>query len=536
MPSTLSILDVLRAGQLDPTNDPDNPLRGPVATTPAEAPAERPAQVIDFGSPLANFIAGRTAVGGRIASGLSDLSVTRDLGSPVANFLFGRAATGDRAAAQVVAPLIQGLIQQQRDRQERDAVIQTEQRRQALAQQGVRGFQEALSTGDLDGAERVAATLQASGMNVGALLTMVGRARSSRLAEVIAQSDLSDPTKAIIIAGLRDGSIDAKTALEKITAHNSATAFDIRQADDGSLIRINKATGETQVVSPGLGKVVGSGSSLVRPGPQGPFAAFTAPTAPDKESITKVTADQIADINGVADKTGFRATETTRFSEIPDSVWAAIRQQKIDDAAARKASLVAAVQAGQENALAPAHVQTRTFNVKTLQPVQGARTVNQINEGIDSGQLVTADPKDISDARQGRSLVQPLNDVERVVKKLMAIAPGQNVANAAKLAVQRGLATDADARVIEAYSESLGLRIGAVWNKGRPTEADKRAAQIWLPNSTDTVQTALSRIGRLRWMLQSSEDIFLGRPPRDFQDSSFVNVGGKTITIPGGVR
>lgn len=474
----LSILKLLGAGQEAP--GAENPLSQAPVTGPAQTanPAQMPGMDPRVATVLANTLAGRAAISGRAA------------GNPQFQ------DTAAIAGLQALAPHLKA----NQDAALAQAAVEASQR-------GVAAFRDKVAQGDWDAAEAMLPTFEAAGMKVNAMQEIVkaGRLRKTGtdLVAAVEASTLAPPTKAAIVAGLKSGSIDPKVVVEMIQSRVGEQ---------------EKATADANKPVP-----LAANASLVRP--TDGSVITTAPAPPEKPVVTKVTAEQIGAINSVAYKTGFRATEETRFSEIPDSVWGAIREQKRAETAADKAALMEAARIGRDNDPAPPTILARTFDAKTLQPLQGVRSNRVVNEGIDSGRYITADPKDVVQAREARNLMLPLDDVERIAKKLLAIAPGQNLANAMKLALARGLATDDDARVMEAYKDSLGLRIGAVWNKGRPTKADAEAAAVWLPRPTDTVSGALARVHRLRWMLQSSDDILLGKNPRAYQDPSAAPSG-----------
>jgi hypothetical protein len=432
---------------------------------------------------------------------------------PAMQVLMGRASTGDKAAASAVAPLIEAQMRQRAATQLQQMKGQQEAARAQAFAQGVRGVQERLAANDVDGATMLLPGLSEMGLSESAiksLQTVIDRHRTKLGAAKMADFYRAHPDLA---AALEEGQITVEQALTRADERRKLRE---EQARADRPKTISTPGGGQALQDPASGAIIDPllvpGQFSLSPGqtqfqqtPAGPQPV--ASVAPKADEGTKLTAGQIEDLGA----SGVRLNGRSRADEIQPQEWALVearkRQARIDD----KLSLVDAVRAGRENERVPTSELARYVEPGALTPARAGTTYKQLQELEGTGKLVHVDPTDVRAVKEFRSYEGPLKDMEASARKLLAMAPGKNLSTAVKLYVGRGLG-DSDARVLTGYQQTLGLAVGAVLNKGRPTEADAEAVRALLPNETDTVQSAVEKLNRFRFIMKSREAALLNLP------------------------
>jgi hypothetical protein len=141
----------------------------------------------------------------------------------------------------------------------------------------------------------------------------------------------------------------------------------------------------------------------------------------------------------------------------------------------------------------------------------GERSPHATANDVVDGTVILLSPKEDEAFREvqvTRDLVKGQRDR---LAKIVASAPGENIPNAIKLAIQRGIASNADLTVFERLREALGVKLGAIYNRGRPTEPDALKFAALMGSIWDTKGTGLATVDTLLGMLDDEERVLLGR-------------------------
>ena len=130
----------------------------------------------------------------------------------------------------------------------------------------------------------------------------------------------------------------------------------------------------------------------------------------------------------------------------------------------------------------------------TLQHPSPSTTNGELGALVTGGRYVPIRPADISNIKDMRVRIESLVEMRAIAQRILAVAPGENIITAFKLAIKRGLASDSDAALFRGWGQALGLDIASDFNKGRPSDKDKQAIDGVLPKETDTVKNAMDKI------------------------------------------
>ncbi len=103
--------------------------------------------------------------------------------------------------------------------------------------------------------------------------------------------------------------------------------------------------------------------------------------------------------------------------------------------------------------------------------------------------------------------------VREIMQKILANAPGENIPNGLRLLVQKNLASDADVRVFTALRDALGVKLGAIYNRGRPTEPDAQKFAALMGSVWDTKVTGTALADALLDLLNDEQAVLLGKKP-----------------------
>lgn len=160
------------------------------------------------------------------------------------------------------------------------------------------------------------------------------------------------------------------------------------------------------------------------------------------------------------------------------------------------------------------------------------------SKDIVAGKGVALDVTTARDVSQLQSSIAALNRLEGAAKKVLQAAPGMNLANALKLAVQRGLASSEDLAEFDSISGPLAIQIAAIINKGRPSEPDANAIRMSLVSSRDTVGTGTRKLASMKKLMMDSVDGYLGNDTKpllnkDLEGSAVIPgipLGGGTVS------
>jgi hypothetical protein len=136
-----------------------------------------------------------------------------------------------------------------------------------------------------------------------------------------------------------------------------------------------------------------------------------------------------------------------------------------------------------------------------------AATANDVADG----KVVMLSPKEDEAFREIQVTRDLVKEQRERLQKILATAPGENIPNAIKLAIQRGVASNADLTVFERLRDALGVKLGAIYNRGRPTEPDALKFAALMGSVWDTKGTGLATIDTLLKMMDSEEGVLLGR-------------------------
>jgi hypothetical protein len=152
----------------------------------------------------------------------------------------------------------------------------------------------------------------------------------------------------------------------------------------------------------------------------------------------------------------------------------------------------------QERAMMPISERSLSYlDPVTLQHPSPGTTNGELGAMVTAGRYVPIRPADVGNIRDMRVRVESLVEMRAIAQRILAVAPGENLVTAFKLAVQRGLASSSDAALFQGWGQALGLQIASDFNKGRPSDKDKQAIDAVMPNEKDNVKTAMAKIDSL---------------------------------------
>lgn len=216
-------------------------------------------------------------------------------------------------------------------------------------------------------------------------------------------------------------------------------------------------------------------------------AAVAAPGQP-----TKLTADQISGLRSL----GFKV-ETDVASQLPQDAAIALRNLQQQERVER--TVLAGIELGQ----------SVVYDTRTAQPAADFDPRN-LGPGKAFRAVPVATHNQIADLDTAIPQVQLAANLAR---RVLGVAPGQNLRRALEALVQRGLASSADLALFEGITGPLSLQLTRIYQGARPSDLDLEAVLLLIPRVlTDTGTTAAVKLQFLVETLEAGKRAKLGLP------------------------
>ena len=514
----LSLAQMLLAGQQDPSGDPANPLRsgtdqGPLPTSPVDVLNQSQRPIPASGpSPIPTPAP---------SSSGSDFGMRFMVGQMIGQAMRGQG--GGMGSALMLREMMAERARQQAVQQN----VQLQQARAGAYARGVSEVQDRIKSQDFEGANAAVQALAEGGMlsekGAGALTAMIDRGRGQALIPTIEQStELAPMVKASLIAGLKTGSIDPKTAMTMVEhAHTEALPTTIT-GPGGAQYALNRATGQVTPLVAGQ-QVVAPGSSLVTQGPEGPQATYTAPTLVKTDEATAKNAI-LAGLPVKSNVSDYSQAEMGRIRQVE----VAQRNQQIQADAQARVSAQDQIEAKHpwRDAYGGRYKTATLFDAQTGDRVTDAVPYGQVAAGLGSKYALVTDKGEAqmaTFANRGLTTIDSLADLLPKVLATGKVGPGSNLGQALKVAVQMKLAPNDVLGQFESLQAMSKFDVASVESRSSRLLAVqlKQVGEQQIPALTDNVGSALGKLRVAKFGLSNVQRGIFGQPllnrPTDIQ-------------------